>query len=346
MEDDNIHRLEGTSANERGGLIVKKKAPLFKVPQTSLLGLDKLAAAKLKEKEDAARKMSFTMEDEGDNYENNKIGNEKKEGNVRKFRAPQEETPTYTGGISEEARTRLLERLNNNRNKEKSALYSSTSKDKDKKRDYDYDKYRDRRRDRDYDRRNRGDDRRSRHRYDNRKDRSERDGDREERKSSHRGEDTPRFRDEPKTPNIKVKDVTSKTAWDDDDSLPMKKSSWDFPTPNIHKAHSEWSERSTKSRIYEQSARSYKSDRNRRYKYDDTPRATPAHKYNAWMKDRRKTGATPATSRDNDLKWDATVDRELWEEEQKRLDREWYNLDEGTSCIFMFYHSYTNLINF
>lgn len=330
-EDDNIHRLEGTSSNEKGGLIVKKKPPTFKVPQTSLLGLDKLAAAKRREKEDAARKMSFTLDDDGDNYENNKSTNDKKEGNTRKFRAQQEETPTYTGGISEEARNRLLERLKNNRNKEKGVLYSSTSKEKDKRRDYDYDKYRDRRRDRDYDRRRR-DDNYKRNHYKNQG--GERDGDREERRTSHR-EETPRFRDEPRTPNIKIKDVTSKTAWDDDDPVPSKKSSWDFPTPNIHKYHSEWSERSSKSRIYEDSSRTHRSDRNRRYKYEDTPRATPAHKYNAWMKDRRKTGATPATSRENDLKWDATVDRELWEEEQKRLDREWYNLDEGLYYSFL-----------
>lgn len=311
MEEENIHRLEGTSSNEKGGLIVKKKPPTFKIPQTSLLGLDKLAAAKRREKEDVARKMSFSIdEEEGSSHESNKSDKNKKEGNVRKFRAPQEETPTYTGGISDEARTRLLERLNNNRNKEKSGLYSSTAKDK-KRRDYD--------------------DRFKRRHEDYRDYKHKRDRDR-----SSRREETPRFRDEPKTPNIKIKDVTSKTAWDDDEAVPPKKSSWDFPTPNIHKTDGDWSERSTKSRIYDDSSRSHRPDKSRnRYKHDDTPRATPAHKYNAWVKDRRKTGATPATNRENpDLKWDSTVDRELWEEEQKRLDREWYNLDEGNFIIY------------
>jgi hypothetical protein len=46
-DDEGVYRLAGTQ-NEVGGLIIKKKpAPkdsfVFKVPQTSLLGLDKLA---------------------------------------------------------------------------------------------------------------------------------------------------------------------------------------------------------------------------------------------------------------------------------------------------------------
>lgn len=46
-DEDGVHRLEG-SANEKGGLILKKKPAAganfeFKVPKTSLLGLDKLA---------------------------------------------------------------------------------------------------------------------------------------------------------------------------------------------------------------------------------------------------------------------------------------------------------------
>jgi pre-mRNA-splicing factor ATP-dependent RNA helicase DHX38/PRP16 len=48
--DENLHRLEGIT-DQKGGLIVKKKTPTFKVPQPSLLGLDRLAAAKRKEKE-------------------------------------------------------------------------------------------------------------------------------------------------------------------------------------------------------------------------------------------------------------------------------------------------------
>jgi hypothetical protein len=32
---------------------------------------------------------------------------------------------------------------------------------------------------------------------------------------------------------------------------------------------------------------------------------------------------------ENDVQWASKEDRELWEEEQRRLDREWYAIDEG-----------------
>jgi hypothetical protein len=32
---------------------------------------------------------------------------------------------------------------------------------------------------------------------------------------------------------------------------------------------------------------------------------------------------------ENDVQWTSKEDRELWEEEQRRLDREWYAMDEG-----------------
>jgi len=32
---------------------------------------------------------------------------------------------------------------------------------------------------------------------------------------------------------------------------------------------------------------------------------------------------------ENDVQWASNEDRELWEEEQRRLDREWYAMDEG-----------------
>ena len=53
--DPSLHRLEGSSGNEVGGLIIMKKGPagkddthVFKKPAVSLLGLDKLADAKRK----------------------------------------------------------------------------------------------------------------------------------------------------------------------------------------------------------------------------------------------------------------------------------------------------------
>lgn len=296
-EEDGLHRLEGTS-DQKGGLIVKKKPPTFKVPQTSLLGLDKLAEKKRREREDAERKRSFNMEEE--DAESGEAGAKNKQ---RKYRAPQVETPTYTGGISQEARERLIQRLATNRNKEK-GVYASTKGEKKKDREY-YEDYNRRYRERD---------------------RREREKDRHRHNDSSRRDSTPRFRDEPRTPNISLKNEPSKTSWeDDDDSGPVRKSSWDFPTPSTYRSGpgGDWSERSSKSRKYDESSRSSK----KRGKYEDsTPRPTPAHRYNAWMKDRKRSGATPGKE---DVKWDATVDRELWEEEQMRLDREWYNMDEG-----------------
>lgn len=245
-EDDGVHRLEGTSSSEKGGLIVKKKPPTFKVPQASQLGLDKLAALKRKEKEEAARKMSFDIDEEESTSKSKNSGK-------RKYRSPYVETPTYTGGISDIARERLNERLSKDKGKEKGVYATTKSSKKYPKR-----------------------------------------------------EKTPRFCDEPKTPDIKLRNEVSKAGWEDDEEAgPLRRSSWDFPTPNAHKS-SDFSERKS------------------RKKYEETPRATPAHKYNAWMRD----GATSSRRRE-DFKFDSTIDRNLWEEEQKRIDREWYNLDEG-----------------
>nr|XP_022912111.1 pre-mRNA-splicing factor ATP-dependent RNA helicase PRP16-like [Onthophagus taurus] len=306
MEEDNVHRLEAVN-DQTGGLIIRKKEPTFKVPQSSRLGLDKLSAQIRKQKEENERKMSFSISEEDGGEESTSHGIKKSKEN-RKFRQPQSETPTYTGGITEEARQRVLDRMNRAREKR---IFASTKDLKRKSKDekHSKDRNRDRDRDKDYERRNR---------YV----KSEREPSRSER--------TPKFSDEPSTPNIKLKDNTSRSSWDDDDPVPSKKSSWDFPTPNVYKSPSggDWSERSTKSKYEEERGKSHKkSDRKQ---YDNTPRATPAHKYNSWAKDRKKTGATPGPIKEEGhVKWESTVDRQLWEEEQRRIDREWYNMDEG-----------------
>lgn len=221
--EENVHRLAGSAGDEQGGLIIKKKKdtePTFKVPRASLLGLDRLAALKRREKEDAARKMSFSIEEENaELFSESPKRVQEKPKDERKFRVPAEETPTYTGGVTKEARERLLER-EKDRYKEKGVY--ATSKDKSK-----HNRNHERRsgkHDRDRDRKERYKHRdRDRHR-------SSRHGD-----SSHREETTPRFRDEPKTPNLKVKDGVSKASWDEEDFPPMKRSTWDFPTPNSYK---------------------------------------------------------------------------------------------------------------
>jgi hypothetical protein len=53
MEEESVDRLEGSSGDEVGGLIIKKKSQVeheFKrpdIPRKSLLGLDKLAGMSL-----------------------------------------------------------------------------------------------------------------------------------------------------------------------------------------------------------------------------------------------------------------------------------------------------------
>lgn len=102
--DENIHRLEGTSGETKGGLIIikKDKPEEFQFAKPSLLGLDKLAAARRQQN----RLISFNQEEQGSDE-----SNESKGVRERKYRKPNEETPTYTGGISEQARERMLERL-------------------------------------------------------------------------------------------------------------------------------------------------------------------------------------------------------------------------------------------
>lgn len=143
---EDVYRLEG-SQNETGGLIIRKKVSdhTFKKPQASALGLDKLAQ---------------------------KIRNEKE----KKYRAPQEETPTYTAGVNREARERLESRLKRQRlHAPEGDRYKDRDRNREKKRSDDRD--RDRRRN-----------------YSSRSS-SSRDSSRQ----------TPRFRDEPQTPKYRAK---------------------------------------------------------------------------------------------------------------------------------------------
>ncbi|XP_026464368.1 pre-mRNA-splicing factor ATP-dependent RNA helicase PRP16-like [Ctenocephalides felis] len=306
MEDKDIHRLEA-SENIQGGLVITKKKPdTFKVPQVSKLGLDKLAASKRLEKELRSR-LSFDERDKDDEEAtgSNSSKDSKEQSKLSKnFRQPHIETPTHTGGLSDKAREKLEHHKYNDRSHK--GVYAST-KDKDKNRDRDSSKDRDRDR---YSSRHRDYDRRS---YDRKRDdRSTRKRDRD---YSSRSEGTPRFRDEPRTPNIyPEKDRPGKSSWEDDDEkVPLKRSSWDLPTPKVH--------------IEQTNLDSVRSSKRRNY--NETPRPTPAHRYNTWAAERKRSGATPMVDNSPEKPWKTEEDKDLWEEEQRRLDREWYNIDEG-----------------
>ncbi|XP_046397224.1 pre-mRNA-splicing factor ATP-dependent RNA helicase PRP16 [Ischnura elegans] len=352
-DDSDIYRLEG-SKNEVGGLIVKKKPvasdPTFKtpLPRQSLLGLDKLAALRKKEKEEELEvertKHLYRVAETSD--DSNEELQKKRRHNDRHYRESRIETPTHTGGISDEARKRLVEHMK--RNKER-GIAASSSKDERRRERNGRDEHRDRHRSRSHHRdsderarkRERREERRSRERESSGGSSSSRDRGQDRRQSpsnsSYSGssrsyrdwsDSSPCFRDEPLTPSYKVKDPTSKTSWDDDDPTPSRKSSWDLPTPGPTRSSSEreiWSERS------QRSDRGYHFDRSekRRGMAGESPAPTPAHKYNSWAKDRKSTGATPIVGRENKIQWNSGEEREVWEEEQRRLDREWYSMDEG-----------------
>ncbi|KAK6631011.1 Pre-mRNA-splicing factor ATP-dependent RNA helicase PRP16 [Polyplax serrata] len=289
----NIYTLEGV-AESKGGLIIKKKptecSDGFKEPaKVSLLGLDKLASIRRKEKlEELEAKRA-------------KISKPEK-CSTKVYRRVTDETPTHTGGVSYEARKRAEERYERHRER---GVHASTKGEKwHRQRDRDKQKY-------------------SSHKHkDSNSHHDKRDHDRSH-TSFRQTSETPRFKDEPRTPNYRMKNPTSKTSWDEDDYGTIRKSSWDYPTPSHDKNRTDWSERKLcKSERH--------SERSRRH--DDTVRATPAFRYNNWVKDRKHSGATPYGDNDNAVKWgESQEDIEEWEEEQRRLDREWYGMDEGYS---------------
>ncbi|XP_064538400.1 pre-mRNA-splicing factor ATP-dependent RNA helicase PRP16 [Drosophila montana] len=332
-DDAGVHRLEGTMVQEqRGGLVLKRpkdsssasgSGGSFKVPQGSLLGLDKLAAKRRAEKARAERLISFQDSEYDDGgtpssapnattpaseFAFKKPDTKSFEKLSRQLREHKDETPSHTGGVSDKARERLREHIQRDRDRHKGAVHKTTRDDSDSKRD----RERDRDRERERDRQRRGDERRKRAREQDQE--SYRDGrrrDRErdrDRSASVRSLHTPR---EPGTPGGTGGVLNS--SWDDDDAEGGgggRKSDWDFPTPRgagSGYGTGEWSDRG--------------HSRGRSYNGDDTARATPAHRYNQWAHDRKRSGATPWTG-------DAES-RDLWEEEQRRLDREWYNIDEG-----------------
>ena len=168
-----VHVLVGLNET-KGGLVIRKpkneepKSPRMGV---SKLGLDKLAAIKereRKEKEIAAARKRQAEGDDDDYEEENDDGRFVKKGvkRDRGYRETWQETPSHTGGVSEEARKRGDER----KGKVDRGLAAASRGDKDGSSDYyrewkrpDY--RRDRRRDRDGDdrHRRRRDDRDGRH---------------------------------------------------------------------------------------------------------------------------------------------------------------------------------------
>ncbi|XP_045194150.2 pre-mRNA-splicing factor ATP-dependent RNA helicase PRP16-like [Mercenaria mercenaria] len=344
--DPSLHRLEGSSGDQPGGLVIMKKGPSaesdkhsFKKP--SLLGLDKLAAAKrhsdiVEESVKKRSKVTSYRDDfdedssssDSDSEEEDRDRKSKKDNKKdRHYRQARVETPSHPGGVSNAVRDRQHDRYN--RDKDKGVYASSKHREKDRRKDR-KDRDRDRRHDRDRDRdrrkhRDRDGDYRSERGSQHRDGYSDRRYSERSSRSSRDWSDTPRSRNEPATPNIRPKDTPSRSAWDDDeDFTPPKRSSWDMLTPSVHEDRENDLDTPSDYRR-SKSSRSKKSSK-------ETPLPTPSYKYNEWMDDKKRIKYTPKDSsrqEKEDLEFEDDDERENWEAEQKRLDREWYGLDEG-----------------
>ncbi|KAK3726768.1 hypothetical protein QZH41_010426, partial [Actinostola sp. cb2023] len=345
-------KLEG-STETVGGLVIKKgeSKHKFEAPNLakgSLLGLQQLAQEKRKEKEqllrDDAKKSKLSTEGDSEDWENederdrtdnkdrSKSGSRENRDKSRHYRSHVEDTPSYTGGVSNEAREKQLRRLERDREGRRHGVFAETKERKDKNRDKNRDRY-GRREDRG--------------RYSDRGDRSERSRRSSEPRSrrSEWEESTPSRssrsvdRDD-YTPQHKLKGLRtpSRSSWDEDDySSSMSK--WDMPSP-ARTVSDETDKGHRTICLFVQCNRYTRL-------VDDTPRFTPTHKYNMWADDRRHSGATPRLSKgkgrrrdqegrsvrnerdegDNETK--PEFDEDEWEEEQKRLDRAWYDMDSG-----------------
>lgn len=316
---DNAHRLEGTDSTRNSGLIIRKRkseGSKPSSPKASIFGLDKLAQKIRNEQKERERLLSFKDADDSDDYVKNKSNTSscsefifKKPDNQflkkvnQHLRPCTDETPSHTGGVSEKAREKLQEYSRKER--KKGIEYNSSNYDKQNN------KY------------------------------TEKSGHRGERPRHNTNEmspymnvRTPKYKKESSVP---ASDSVTKCAWDEDDdsdhsSSRVQKSSWDLPTPKLYKDVdiADLSPYTDKNREV-QSNYNKRNKNSSRYSNSDnfSQRGTPAHRYNVWVKDRKRSGATPATDRRNQPWGSNEEDRLMWEEEQRRLDREWYNIDEG-----------------
>ena len=103
-------------------------------------------------------------------------------------------------------------------------------------------------------------------------------------------------------------------GWEDDDT-PTKRNAWDLPTPGTTRREEDgqWS----------RSSHSRRDKAGRRYERE-TPLPTPSYRHNKW--------ATSSSRRDGRRHQDDSkpeMNEEEYREEEKKLDREWYGLDEG-----------------
>lgn len=146
FEGGSFEKLEG-STETTGGLIIKKTASKhkFEAPKTSMLGLQKLAQEKRKEKEQLLREdtkkskitseRSRTEDYDNDNERSNArfgAGSREQREKSRHYRSHVEDTPTYTGGVSNEAREKQLRRMERERERRGQGVFAESRERKDR----------------------------------------------------------------------------------------------------------------------------------------------------------------------------------------------------------------------
>lgn len=256
---DSASVLEGCIENEKGGLIVNKKKTehVFKVPQKSILGLDKLARDKQKSKEIPKRK----------------------------YRKVSDDSPSHPGGVSSNA----IQKMKRSKDKERDRGISDTTKkkhlrsEKNKIKETSCDSY--------HHEKSQNSERDSGYSSNNRSRTSSRNNSHRSRKN----EDYMKTPDQSHHSGIKT---PSRSKWEaDSEQGTPNLEKWDFTESNRSSKHSHWWEKS--------------------------PLPTPSYKDNAWVTKSSRRGNQSAHSSAN------FSDDALYKDEQKRLDRAWYGMDEG-----------------
>lgn len=153
--DASTHKLAGSNPTEVGGLIVKTSKPkpssesskegdaIFKKPSASRLGLDRLARRKREEREAEAmnfpeKKARLQIRGEESTGDSNvrisfgRLSRSLDSSKDRMYRGPLVETPSYTGGVSEDALQKIHSRLVKREQRSQGVYASSSSGNKDR----------------------------------------------------------------------------------------------------------------------------------------------------------------------------------------------------------------------
>ncbi|XP_078482661.1 pre-mRNA-splicing factor ATP-dependent RNA helicase PRP16 [Ciona intestinalis] len=139
---------------------------------------------------------------------------------------------------------------------------------------------------------------------------------RSERSTRSEWEDTPSHSKSsmyPDTPKVHGRGTPQTSSWEADDDAGRRSSrSWESPSPSIHRG-----------RETPGSRRDFREGTSRRSKRsNETPLPTPSYKYNKWNRENK----TPQWGKASDMN---DEQKQQWEEEQLRADRDWYMMDEG-----------------